>query len=119
MVDTPILNDGIVKICAVSDISKPGARPKQGLKPKEEIKEGLAYEERVVGMSRYWTAKQASATVDRLIRCYRAGQVTTHDIAILEGGEQYTIVQVQYPMNLSVPCMDLSLSRRKDKYEVS
>lgn len=113
MSEFPVLKDGMIQIFAVGNIAKPGGRPKQGLKPKHSAR----FEERVVGMARYWTAKQASATIDRLVRCYRVESVSTHDIAVVNG-EQYDIKQIQYPPDLSALCMDLSLSRRQDRYEV-
>ena len=111
---TQPFNDGIVNIYSVANIAASGNMPKDGLTIKVS---DLRYEERTVGMSRYWTAKQEHAQIEQLIRTQRINSVTVHDIAILNG-EQYDIVQVQYPKDIEPPSMDLSLERLEVAYEI-
>lgn len=111
---TQQFNDGIVNIYSVGNIAQPGNMPKDGLKIKIS---NLRYEERTVGMGRYWTAKQEQAQIEQLIRVPRINSITTHDVAILNG-EQYDIVQYQYIKGVEPPCMDLSLERLEVAYEV-
>jgi hypothetical protein len=107
-------NDGIVSIYKVDNIATPGNMPKDGLTIKVS---NLRYEERTVGMSRFWTAKQEQAQISQLIRTPRINSVTTHDVVILNG-QQYDIVQVQFIQDIEPPCMDLSLVRLEVAYEV-
>jgi hypothetical protein len=69
-------------------------------------------------MSRFWAAKQAHAKIDMILRVPRLNIVSTQDVAIPNDGEQYNIVQVQYPPDVEPPCMDLSLERIGAKYEI-
>lgn len=113
---TQTFNDGIVSIYSVEDIALPGNMPKEGL----SLKEGnLRYDERTVGMGRYWTAMQAQARISLLLRVQRLRNVSTQDIAIPNDGEQYRIVQIQYPEDIVPPVMDLSLERIEAKYEIA
>lgn len=111
---TQQFNDGIVNIYSVGNIAEAGNMPKDRLTIKVS---NLRYEERIVGMSRYWTAKQEQAQIEQLIRVPRINSITTHDVAILNG-EQYDIVQVQYPKDIEPPSMDLSLERLEVAYEI-
>jgi len=107
-------NDGIVNIYTAGNISTPGNMPKEGLTSKVGP---LCYEERTVGLGRYWTAMQNQVKVQQVLRTQRINSVSTQDVAILNG-EQYKIVQVQYPKDIEPPCMDLSLERLEAKYEI-
>lgn len=112
---TQTFKDGVVKIYKVDNIATPGNMPKDGL----VIKDGLRYDERTVGMSRFWTAMQAQAKVEQMLRVPRTNFVSTQDIAIPNDGEQYKIIQIQYPENVEPPCMDLSLERVEAKYDIA
>lgn len=111
---TQTYNNGICQICEITNIGEPGELPKDGL--KEKVK--LRYEERTVGMSRFWTAMQAHARIDMLIRTPRIRGVNNFDIVLLPDGEQYEIRQIQYPRDVEPPSMDLSLTRLGTKYEL-
>lgn len=111
---TQPFNDGIVNIYSVTNIAASGNMPKDGLTIKVS---DLRYEERTVGMSRYWTALQDNARIEQLIRVPRINSVTVHDVAILNG-QQYDIMQAQYPPDVEPPCMDLSLERLEVAYEI-
>ncbi len=113
MAKVQTFNDGIVDIYSVGNIAEAGNMPKDGLTIKVS---NLRYEERTVGMGRFWTAKQEHAQISQLIRVQRINSVTIHDVAILNG-QQYDIVQVQYPKEPEPPCIDLSLERLEVAYE--
>ncbi len=107
-------NDGVVNIYLLKNIAKSGDLPKDGL----NFKIGpLHYQEKTVGMSRYWTAKQANTKVSQLLRVPRFQSVNTDDVAIPNDGSQYKIVQIQYPENVYPPVMDLSLERVDVNYD--
>lgn len=112
---TQTFNDGIVNIYSVENIAASGNKPKYKTSTKIE---NLRFEERIVGMSRYWTALQEQAQIEKLIRVLRINSVTIHDVAILDG-QQYDIVQVQYFPDVEPPCMDLSLERLEVAYDIN
>lgn len=112
---TQTFNDGIVNIYSIDNIAELGNLPKEGL----TFKVGpLHYEERTVGMSRFWTAKQANAKIEQMLRVPRINSISAQDIAIPVDGEQYKIIQIQYPKDVSTPCMDLSLERIDSNYAI-
>lgn len=106
-------NDGVVKIYGIENIAAPGKKPVEGLRHKYTIR----YKEKTVGMQRYYTAKQTDVRVDFMINCPKLRNVSTQDIAVLPDGEQYEIVQVQYPEDDAPPTMNLSLESVGMKYE--
>jgi hypothetical protein len=112
---TQAFNDGIVSIYSVGNIAEPGNMPQEGL----TLKVGpLHYEERTVGMSRFWTALQANAKVEQMLRVPRINCVSPQDIAIPNDAMQYKIIQIQYPKGIEPPCMDLSLERVDSNYDI-
>lgn len=112
---TQPFKDGIVKIYKVDDISEPGNMPKDGL----ILKNTLRYDERTVGMSRFWVAMQAQAKVEHILRVPRINSISTQDIAVPNDGEQYRIVQIQYIHDVKPPSMDLSLERVDADYALT
>jgi hypothetical protein len=112
----PSFNDGALMIYNVGNIAPAGNKPKEGL----TLKVGpLHYEERTVGMSRFWTALQAQVSIDLLLRVPQLRSVSTQDIAIPNDGQQYEIKQIQYPEDVSPPVMDLSLERLSADYDLA
>jgi len=103
-------NDGIVKIYGLKNIAEEGLRPV--VKPC--FKEVLRFRERTVGITRYNLNLQNNAKIDRLLRVQTRRNISTQDIAVVNG-EQYVIKQVQYIENLDV--MDLSLERVEQNYD--
>lgn len=90
--------------------------PKKGL----TLKVGpLRYEERTVGMGRFWTAMQSNARIDMVLRVPQRRSVCTQDVAIPIDGEQYEIKQIQYPPDVDPPVMDLSLERVDANYDIA
>lgn len=78
----------------------------------------LYYDERTVGISRFYQGKQTDVKIDRLVRCPKQKTVSTTHYAVTEEGEQYYIRQVQYPVGVEPPSMDLSLEVIKSKMQV-
>lgn len=113
---TPPLNDGILNIYNVDNIAVSGNMPKKGLKGKVS---NLRYEERTVGMSRYWTALQANVRVQQVLRTPRIDTVHTDDVVIPRDGTQYKILQVQYPPGIDPKVMDLSLEKVEVAYDIA
>lgn len=113
---TPSLNDGILNIYNVDNIALPGNKPKQGLKVKVS---NLRYEERTVGMTRYWTALQANARVQQVLRVPRINTVHTDDVVVPTDCTQYKIIQVQYPPGIDPKVMDLSLEKMEVPYDIA
>ena len=113
---TQTFNDGVANIYSIGNVEHPGGMPKDGLSLKVAA---VRYKERTVGMSRFWSAMQASIRVSRLLRLPRLTNVSTQDIIIPADGEQYKIVQVQYPEDVYPPVMDLSLERLVQKYDIA
>jgi len=111
---TQPLKDGLVKIYEVGNIAEDGDMPKEGL----TLKNSLRYDERTVGMSRFWVAMQSQAKVEQMIRTYRIDIVSTQHIAVPNDGKQYKIIQIQYPTEIEPPCMDLSLERLEADYDI-
>jgi hypothetical protein len=106
-------NDGIASIQKVKNIAPEGRLPVYITEPKGK----LPYEERTVGMGRFWTASQENTKIERLLRFPRKDTVVRDDQVIPTDGKPYTIVQVQYPPDVSPPSMDLSLERVEVAYE--
>jgi len=98
-------SDGLVRIYAVTNAAEPGKKPVDRL----TIKHNLRYEQRTVGVTRYYAAMQANVQVQSVLRCPRRSDVSTQDVAVPIDGRQYRIVQVQYPPDVMPPCMDLTL----------
>lgn len=113
---TQTFNDGVVNIYSIGNISEPGNMPKEGL----TLKVGpLRYEERTVGMGRFWTAMQAQVRVEQILRVPRLDLISSQDIAVPNDGKQYEIMQIQYPKDVEPPSMDLSLERVDADYELA
>ena len=104
---TQSFNDGIVTIYTVSDAARPGYQPVEEL--TEKIR--LRYEERRLGLKRYYEAAQNQIRVQRVIRVPHAGGVTSQDVAIDEKGRRYRVDLVQmvpdvYPLSDDVTLAD-------------
>lgn len=112
---TQTFNDGVANIYSVSNIAEPGNKPKDKLTLKVQ---NLHYEERIVGMGRFWKAMQNHTKINRLLRMPRLENVSSQDFVIPTDGKQYKVVQVQYPEVVFPPVMDVSLERLEAVYEV-
>ena len=100
-------NDGIANIFAVTDGAAPGYQPIETLRPKVS----LHYEERRLGLQRYYSAAQDQIRVERVIRVPHAGGVTSQDVVIDEAGQRYRIDLVQLVPDVWPLSDDLTLVR--------
>ena len=100
-------NDGIANVFTVSDCAAPGYLPIEELTPKISLR----YEERRVGIRRYYDAKQNMIRVERVIRVPHAGGVNSQDAVIDEKGEQYRVDLVQLVPDVYPISDDLTLVR--------
>lgn len=98
-------NDGLVQICSVSDSAEPGYQPVETLTEKVRLR----YEERRVGVKRFYDGRQNQSEVQRVIRVPRAGNVTNRDVAVTEDGTRYRIDLVQVVPDVYPASVDLQL----------
>lgn len=107
-------NDGVVKIYEVNQTTISGKTPKKNL----EIRENLRYGKKTVGVTRFYAAKQTNSKADKLIACPIRENVTATDVAILQDGKQYQVIQIQYPEDIEPPTMLLTLERLGTLYDI-
>ena len=111
---TQSYRDGVVRIYTVTDVGQPGYQPKPAL----TLAETMFYEERRVGLQRYYSGKQTQVQVERVIRTQTRPSVNPQCIAVTEDGTQYGIELVQQLQDVYPPSMDFTLVRIEQKYEV-
>ena len=110
-------NDGIVTIYSVEDVALPGYQPKA-----EPVKKGeFRYEEQRLGITRIYLSRQNQSEIERVLRIPFAENlsVNTLDIAITEKGEQYEVSTVQSVNDVWPKCIDIALTKLKQRYKVS
>lgn len=111
---TQEMNSGVVKIYSVEDSAHPGYQPK----PTLTLKLTLRYEEQRLGINRLYMSRQNQAEVEKVIRVPRQDSISNQDVAILESGSQYSIDYTQTVQDVYPPCLDLSLVKVEQNYEV-
>lgn len=111
---TQEMNSGVVKIYSVEDSAQPGYQPKPALK----LKLTLRYEEQRLGINRLYLSRQNQAEVEKVIRVPRQDSISNQDVAVLENGSQYSINYTQTVQDIYPPCLDLSLVKVEQNYEV-
>ena len=111
---TQSYRDGVVRIYTVTDGARPGYQPKPAL----TLAETLFYEERRVGLQRYYTSKQAQVQVERVIRTQLRPSVNPQCVAVTEDQVQYGIDLAQQITDVYPASMDLTLTKIEQKYEV-
>ena len=111
---TQELNSGVVKIYSVDDSAQPGYQPK----PTLTLKLTLRYEEQRLGINRLYLSRQNQAEIEKVIRVPRQDSISNQDVAILESGGQYSIDYTQTVQDVYPPCLDLSLVKVEQNYEV-
>ena len=100
-------NGGVVTVYEVTDSAPPGYQPKPTLvQPPKAV---LRYEERRLGLQRYYEAMQNQIQVERVIRVPRAGKITSQDVAETEDGRRYRIDLIQTVDGVWPPSQDLTL----------
>ena len=106
--------DGLVKVYSVKDVAQPGYKPVEKL----VFKIALRYDEQRLGIQRFYSGQQNQSQIERVIRVPRAGQVSNQDVAITEDGHKYRVDLVQAVMDIYPPCVDLTLARLDQDYEL-
>ena len=105
---TQSFNDGLVTVYSVTDTAAAGYKPLETL--TEKIK--LPYEERRLGVQRYYAGRQNQIEVERVLRVPVGDErVTSQDIAVTEDGTRYRIDLVQLVTDVFPRCVDLTLVR--------
>ncbi len=99
-------NDGFVTIYATQDAANPGYQPK----PELVKKCYLRYEEKRLGVQRYYDAVQNQIKAERVIRVPRA-PVTSQDVAETEDGRRYRVDLVQAVDGVYPPSLDITLTK--------
>ena len=107
-------NDGVCSIYSVSNAAPPGGMPTEALTKKAGP---LRYEERKVGITRFYEAKRSEERIDRVIRVPRCGEVSALDVCVPLDGRQYRIRQAQLVLDVSPPAYDLALERLEAGYD--
>lgn len=100
-------NDGIVRIYSVQDVAAPGYAPVE----RADFKALLPYAERVVGIRRFYEAKQNQTRVERVLRVQDTGLVSNLDQAQTEDLVTYRVDLVQHVPDVWPPSVDLTLVR--------
>lgn len=108
---TQTFNDGLVTVYRLTDEAKPGYMPK----PKPVKVALLRYEERRLGLTRYYSAKQNNVQVERVVRVPRGAPVAAQDIAVTEDGQEYAIDLVQTVDGVWPDSLDLTLAKVSQK----
>lgn len=111
---TQEMNSGVVKIYSVEDSAQPGYQPK----PSLTLKLTSRYEEQRLGINRLYLSRQNQAEIEKVIRVPRQDSISNQDVAILENGSQYSIDYAQTVQDVYPPCLDLSLVKVEQNYEV-
>lgn len=100
-------NDGMVTVYSVTDSAASGRLPT--VQTTEKVK--LAYQERKLGIKRYYDAKQNQINVQRVIRVPRPPvSIDNQDVAETEDGNRYRIDLVQVVPDVYPPSIDLTLT---------
>lgn len=105
---------GIVKIYRVEDTAKPGYQPKPSLTPVATLR----YEEQRAGLTRYYAARQNNVTVERVVRVPKGPAFSPQDVAVTEDGRQYVIDMVQIVQGVWPACLDVTLARTDQIYQL-
>lgn len=108
---TQTFNDGLVTVYRLTDEAKPGYMPK--LKPVKVAL--LRYEERRLGLTRYYSAKQNNVQVERVVRVPKGAPIAAQDIAVTEDGQEYAIDLVQTVDGVWPDSLDLTLAKVSQK----
>lgn len=106
-------NDGVVEIYSAADTAPAGYQPKMKLTHKAT----LHFAERAFGVQRNYTARQNNVQVEKVVRCMDHGDVSPQDVAIIQG-KQYRVDMVSVVPDVYPPCVDITLAKTEQIYEV-
>lgn len=106
-------DDGIIQVYGVKNISSPGNKPKDGLYYKSS--HYISYDK--VGITRFYAAKAVSNQIDDVVNIQQDRSIISGDVAIMEDGTQFMIVQAQQGVDENgLRISILSLERIGDTY---
>lgn len=104
-------NDGYVRVFSVSDQAAPGYQPIEKLTEKMLLR----YEERRLGLRRYYDALQNQIKVERVVRVPHAGGVTSQDVVEDQWGVRYRVDLVQLVPDVYPLSDDLTLVKYEQR----
>lgn len=111
---TQDFNDGVLTVYSVENTAQPGYRPVEGLVKKVTLR----YNEQRLGINRLYMSRQNQTEIERVLRVPRNENISNQDVVITESGKQYQIDYVQSVADVWPSCLDLSLTKVEQEYEV-
>lgn len=105
--------DGVAEIYAIHNVAEEGDRPQKKL----TLKESLRFENKTVGLQRFFDAAQEKITISRVISTPLIFSVSTQDVVIINGN-QYDIKMKQEKFDTRPASMLLTLSDVEEVYEI-
>lgn len=108
-------NDGIVTICSVENIAKPGYQPVIGLQNKVVLR----YQEQRLGINRLYLSRQNQVELEKVLRIPYWEGISSQDVAVLTDGRQYRIDTIQTVSGVYPPSLDISLSKIEQNYKIA
>lgn len=111
---TQRFEDGTVDIYTVTDEAVPGYRPRPMLAHKVKLR----YEERRLGIQRYYTGMQNQVNIQRVVRVPRSVPISSQDVARTENGIFYRIDLVQAATDTYPPSSDLTLAKVSQNFDI-
>lgn len=112
---TQSFNDGTVTVFEQTENGQPGYQSRPALTEKVTLR----FEERKLGIQRFYSAAQNQQRIERVIRAPRTQKVNAQDVARTHDGKQYRIELVQLVPDVFPPSVDLTLSRIEQIAEVA
>ena len=110
---TQSYNDGVLTLYSQTDAAEPGYQPKPKLVKEAELR----FEERKLGIQRYYSAAQSQQRIERVVRVLGIG-INAQDVVKTHDGRWYRIEMVQMVPDVLPPSVDLTLSRIEQIAEV-
>lgn len=101
-------NDGLLSVYGVTDAAWPGHKPVT----QRTLKVTLAFDDRRVGVERFYRSAQAQARIERVLRVPKSDTaIKAQDLVTVTGSDLiYRVEQVQSVPDVYPACLDLSLS---------
>ena len=115
------MDDGVCRIYKITNTAAPGDMPADGL----VLCSSYYFEERVVGMSRYYSALQVQSKIARIVRIWQDRSIEADNVCLIENdsdtnGVQYRIIQAQHIEDANgLKVSDLTLERLVEPYVIN
>ena len=111
-----LLADGVLRLYKLTNSAEAGDMPKEKLVRTSDM--DFFYSNRTVGFSRQYAAMGVDQRIDRLVRIWDT-PVEIGQYAVLDGGDQYRIDNVQMIVDdEGLKVVDLTLRRLEENYDV-